>query len=67
MKKIICTLMCLTLALTLFAGCSTAKLPFTGGEGDLRFVAIGGAMILLFLMTGKNRRRPRKRGKYEAR
>ena len=50
-----------------FTNSHQLKLPFTGGTGDLRFVAIGGAMILLFLMTGKNRRRPRKRGKYEAR
>ena len=50
-----------------FTNSHQLKLPFTGGEGDLRFVAIGGALILLFLLTAKNRRRPRKRGKYEAR
>ena len=50
-----------------FTNSHQLKLPFTGGTGDLRFVAIGGALILLFLLTAKNRRRPRKRGKYEAR
>lgn len=50
-----------------FTNSHQLKLPFTGGEGDLRFVAIGGALILLFLLTAKNRRRPRKRGKHEAR
>ena len=32
--------MCLTLALTLFAGCSTAKLPFTGGDYTIPELAL---------------------------
>ncbi|MGN0458522.1 MAG: sialidase family protein [Eubacterium sp.] len=32
MKKILCALLCALLTLTVFAGCSKTKLPFTGGD-----------------------------------
>lgn len=49
-----------------FTNTHQPKLPFTGGEGDLLFVAIGAVLILFALTTGKTRRKAKRKGRYKA-
>ena len=45
-----------------FTNTHQPKLPFTGGSGDLLFVAIGAVLILFALTTGKTRRKAKRQG-----
>lgn len=45
-----------------FTNTHQPKLPFTGGVGDLLFVAIGAVLILFALTTGKTRRKAKRQG-----
>ena len=49
-----------------FTNTHQPKLPFTGGSGDLLFVAIGAVLILFALTTGKTRRKAKRQGRYKA-
>lgn len=49
-----------------FTNTHQPKLPFTGGVGDLLFVAIGAVLILFALTTGKTRRKAKRQGRYKA-
>lgn len=49
-----------------FTNTHQPKLPFTGGAGDLLFVAIGAVLILFALTTGKTRRKAKRQGRYKA-
>ena len=49
-----------------FTNTHQPKLPFTGGSGDLLFVAIGAVLILFALSTGKTRRKAKRQGRYKA-
>lgn len=49
-----------------FTNTHQPKLPFTGGAGDLLFVAIGAVLILFALTTGKTRRKAKRKGRYKA-
>ena len=48
-----------------FTNTHQPKLPFTGGSGDLLFVAIGAVLILFALTTGKTRRKAKRQGGYK--
>lgn len=48
-----------------FTNTHQPKLPFTGGLGDLLFVAIGAVLILFALTTGKTRRKAKRQGGYK--
>lgn len=48
-----------------FTNTHQPKLPFTGGLGDLLFVAIGAVLILFALTTGKIRRKAKRQGGYK--
>lgn len=48
-----------------FTNTHQPKLPFTGGVGDLLFVAIGAVLILFALTTGKTRRKAKRQGGYK--
>ena len=48
-----------------FTNTHQPKLPFTGGSGDLLFVAIGAVLILFVLTTGKTRRKAKRQGGYK--
>ena len=48
-----------------FTNTHQPKLPFTGGAGDLLFVAIGAVLILFALTTGKTRRKAKRQGGYK--
>lgn len=45
-----------------FTNTHQPKLPFTGGSGDLLFVAIGAVLLLFALTTGKTRRKAKRQG-----
>lgn len=49
-----------------FTNTHQPKLPFTGGSGDLLFVAIGAVLILFAFTSGKTRRKAKRQGRYKA-